>query len=154
MKQIGNYMNKKLKTSTIICAAAIMMTGFMGCSEYAQQYTQTQGDPATLTTNTSPYAGVYYATSHMTNSTGGSWITPSNGVSSCTFQDASGFQPPFTWSVVVIRHIDGVKWCTNNNNSLTFPVTNSTSYQITEYVNSAPPPPTNGQPLMLQAQWQ
>lgn len=142
-----------LKTSTI-CAAAFMLAGCAYVSAQQSPYTQSQCDPSTLVTSTNASVGVYYATAKMTNSIGGIWITPSNGVTSCTFQDVSGFALPYTWSAIVVRHSDYHSFVTTNSTPLIFTATNTTSYSFTVYVNSPTPPPTNGQMLTLQAQWQ
>lgn len=146
-------MNKKLKTSKIAFVAALLLAGFMHVCAFAQQYTQKQFDLAALSTNINPKLGTYYAIAQMTNSAGTYWITPSNGVSSCTFQDVSGFPPPYTWAAMV-QSRNFHQFVATNNTPLTFPATNTMSYTLTVYVTSPLPPPTNGQALTLQAQWQ
>ena len=151
MKQIRNQIMNILKTSTI-CAAAITAVGCAGLG-VAQQSTQTEILPATMGTGSNTYIGTYYAMVKATNSAGSILISPTNGVQSCTLQDISGYPAPYSSSLVATRKSDGHCWYTNNNNSLTFPVTNGINYTMCAYVNSMPPPPTNGQPITLQIQW-
>lgn len=142
---------KMNKTSKIIFVAAIILVGFMHCGAFAQS-TQTQGDPANLLTSSNQYVGTFYAQAKMTNSHGIFWITPPTNTQTGTFTDASGFPAPYVSAITVARRSDGYMWHTNNNNSVTFPATNS-SYSLSVYVTGLPPPPTNGQTLTLQVQW-
>ena len=145
---------KMNKTSKIVFVAAILVAGFTHCGAFAQQTTQTQSDTATLTTNINPYIGVFYAYAKMTNSNNGTFnVQPPTNTSTGTFKDASGFSAPYVSALVVTRKSDGYSWHTNNNNSLTFPATNAIYYTLTMYVNSSLPPPTNGQAMTLQVQW-
>jgi len=96
--------------------------------------------------------GNYTGYASMTNSAGSTWITPPTNTTSGTFTDASGFPPPYVSVVQVTRKIDHATWC--ETNSVTFPATNSTSYQLVVDVKNTPPPPTNGQPMKLQITWQ
>ena len=141
----------KLKTSTI-CVVALVAAGCSFSGAVAQQSTETEVNKATVMTSSNQYVGVYYAKSFMTNSSGGLWIIPPTNALTGTFQDASGFPSPYSSSVLVQRRSDLAWWCTNNNNSVTFPATNS-SYSLTVYVVSSCPPPTNGQPMTLQVTW-
>jgi hypothetical protein len=95
--------------------------------------------------------GAYTGFAKMTNSTGGLWITPPANTTNGTLTDASGFSAPYASVAYVSRKSDGLTWC--DTNSVTFPATNSTSYQLTIYVKNTPPPPTNGQPMNLQITW-
>lgn len=141
---------KKNKISTIIGAVAIVTLGFMGCGAFAQS-TQTQTDTTTINMVTNQY-GTFYAQAKMTNSSGLYWITPPTNTHTGTFKDASGFPAPYASSLLVTRRIDNYSWFSNTN-GFTFPATNS-SYSLTVYVNTTPPPPTNGQSLTLQVTWQ
>jgi len=96
--------------------------------------------------------GAYTGYAKMTNSAGSIWITPPANTTSGTFTDASGFASPYVSVVNVIRRSDNASWC--ETNSVTFPATNSTSYQLALYVKNTPPPPTNGQPMTLEITWQ
>jgi len=96
--------------------------------------------------------GAYTGYARMTNDAGNIWITPPTNATSGTFTDASGFGAPYVSVAYVIRKSDGTDWC--GTNSVTFPATNSTSYEMTVAVKSTPPPPTNGQPMNLQITWQ
>jgi hypothetical protein len=95
--------------------------------------------------------GTYTGYSRMTNTDGSIWLTPPANTTTGTFTNASGFAPPFVSIAWVKRKSDSVIWC--GTNSVTFPATNSTSYQLIMYVKSTPPPPTNGQPMSLQIFW-
>jgi len=128
--------------------AILLLTGFAACVALAD----TQGIVATVTKGSTSCVGTYYAYAKMTNSAGSIWITPpSNTNTSGTFTDISNFSTNYTSTVLVTRKKDGVAWC--GTNSVTFPATNSTSYQMIAYVTSTLPPPTNGQPLTLQIEW-
>jgi len=131
------------------CIAALTLVGFAIC--LATQVDQSC--PSANGQGTSPYIGTYYAIAKMTNSSGTYWITPPANTHTGTFKDASGFPSPYVSAVVVSRRSDGFAWYTNNNNSITFPATNS-SYTLTVCVTSTTPPPTNGQPMTLQVTWQ
>lgn len=146
---------KMNKTSKIIFVAALLLAGFMGCGAFAQQYTETQGDLATLGTNINKYIGVYYAIAKMTNSINGTFnVQPPANTTNGTFKDTSGFTvPPYASSLVVYCRNTAQTWHTNNNNSLTFTATNTMTYTLTAFVNSSLPPPTNGQTITLQVQW-
>jgi hypothetical protein len=99
-----------------------------------------------------PCPGPYTGYSRMTNSAGSIWLAPPTNTTSGTFTNASGFAPPYVSVACAVRKSDGMSWC--GTNSVTFPATNSTSYQLVIYVKSTPPPPTNGQPTTLQIIWQ
>ncbi len=95
--------------------------------------------------------GTYNGFAKMTNSAGTFSITPPTNTTSGTFTDASGFGAPYV-SVAYVKRNDLVSWC--GTNSVTFPATNSKTYQLTVYVKSTLAPPTNGQPVTLQVTWQ
>jgi hypothetical protein len=97
--------------------------------------------------------GAWTGYAKMTNTTDGTLLVqpPTNAISG-TLTDASGFPSPYVSIAYVKRQSDGAKWC--ETNSVTFPATNTTKYQLTIYVKSATPPPTNGQPMNLQVTWQ
>ena len=140
---------KKNKIPQIICAAALVLASLIGLVAHAD----TQADKATMTQGTnSTCGGTYYATAKMTNSTGSTWITPPTNSSSGTFTDASGFGAPYSSTTLVTRFSDKATWC--GTNSVTFPAASSNRYSLSVLVTSPTPPPTNGQPLTLQIQWQ
>lgn len=95
--------------------------------------------------------GAWTGYARMTNDTGSLWITPPTNTTSGTFTDASGFASPYV-SVAHVMQNDLVSWC--DTNSVIFPVTSGKTYQLTVYVKSPLPPPTNGQPMNLQVAWQ
>jgi len=95
--------------------------------------------------------GAYTGFAKMTNSTGSLWIKPPTNAVSGTLTDISGFPPPYVSVANVTRKSDLVSWC--GTNSVTFPATNSTTYELFVFVKNTPPPPTNGQPLTLQIVW-
>lgn len=94
--------------------------------------------------------GAYTGYAKMTNNLGTFWITPPTNTTSGTLTDASGFPAPYA-SVASVMCNDFTTWC--GTNSVTFPATNSKNYTLTIYVKSTPPPPTNGQPIVLQINW-
>ena len=139
---------KKTKFTFGRIIATLSLIGFATCVALAD----TQIIPATIKTVTAGGCiGKYYAYAKMTNGTGLIWITPPTNISSGTFTDASGFAAPYT-SVATVMRNDTTVWC--GTNSVTFPATNTSTYQLMVVVKSTLPPPTNGQPLTLQIHWQ
>ena len=96
--------------------------------------------------------GEFTGYARMTNSAGAFWITPPTNAVNGTLTDLSGFPPPYVSVAYVVRRSDLTSWC--DTNSVAFPATNSSSYELWVYVKNAPPPPTNGQPMNLQIVWQ
>ena len=96
--------------------------------------------------------GAYTGYAKMTNSAGTFWVTPPTNAISGTLTDASGLASPYVSVAYISRKSDGATWC--GTNSVTFPATDSTSYQLEVFVKNTPPPPTNGQPITLQITWQ
>jgi len=142
---------KKNKISQIIYAAAVVLAGFIGYVALAD--TMSENIPFTSkSVSGTGCPGAYTGLAKMTNSTGTFWITPPTNATNGTLTDASGFPSPYVSVAYVMRRSDGMTWC--GTNSTTFPATNSTSYQLMIVVKSTPPPPTNGQPMSLQIQWQ
>ena len=94
--------------------------------------------------------GAYTGLLQLTNSAGTLWITPPTNATSGTLTDACGFATPYV-SVASVKCNDFMSWCATN--SVTFPATNSKMYQLTIYVKSPLPPPTNGQPMNVQIIW-
>jgi hypothetical protein len=135
---------KKLISKFAVAALA----GLMACAALAD----TQQIPFTVkTVSGSGCPGAYTGYAKMTNSAGSIWITPPTNTTSGTLTDASGFGAPYVSVACVDRKSDLVSWC--GTNSVTFPATISTSYQLMIVVKSTPPPPTNGQPMNLQITW-
>ena len=99
---------------------------------------------------TNAYVGVYYGIAKMTNGSQSFWITPPANTTNGTLTDISGFGPPYS-SVVYAANLSAKHWC--GTNTVTFPATNTTMYTLTVYIKSTPPP-TNGQPITLQINWQ
>jgi hypothetical protein len=128
---------------------ATLFTGLAACIALADQ----QNIPCTLrTVGGSGCPGAYTGYAKMTNNVGGFWITPPTNAVSGTLTDASGFPSPYVSVAYVMRKSDLVTWC--GTNSVTFPATSSTSYELFVYIKNTPPPPTNGQPMNLQIAWQ
>jgi hypothetical protein len=96
--------------------------------------------------------GTYTGYAKYTNNAGTLWITPSNGVTSGTFTDASQFGSNYVSIATATRQVDQMCWC--GTNTVTFPATNSQRYQLVVYVKNIPPPPTNGAQINLQINWQ
>jgi hypothetical protein len=149
----SKIMIKKIKWKIHSCLAALALGSFMACVVWADPmsetipFNHTSGGSTNITC-----PGTYTGYAKMTNSAGSIWITPPTNTTSGTFTNASGFAPPFVSIAYVMRKNDGLTWC--DTNSVTFPATNSTSYQMIIFVKSTPPPPTNGQPMNLQIIWQ
>ncbi len=126
--------------------ATLLLTGFAACVALAD----TQGIVTTVTKGSTSCVGTYYAYAKITNSTGSIWITPPTNTTSGTFTDIStNVSTNYTSTAFVMRKKDLVTWC--GTNSVTFPATNSTSYQMTAYVTSSSL--TNGQLQTLQIVW-
>lgn len=140
-------MTIKIQTRFHRIATVLVFTGFAACVAWAD----IQKDKASISAGNNACAGNYTAQAKMTNSTGGTWLTPTANSTNGTFTDLSGFAPPYKSVTVATRRSDGVTWC--GTNSITFPATNAASYSLTVYVTRTPPPPTNGQPMNLQVTW-
>jgi hypothetical protein len=142
-------MTTKIKSTVGYIITALALAGFAVSVALAD----IQQIPFTVkTASGSGCPGAYTGYAKMTNSAGSIWVTPPTNTTSGTFTDASGFGAPYVSVACVDRRSDGVSWC--GTNSVTFPATNSTSYQLMIVVKSTPPPPTNGQPITLQITWQ
>lgn len=89
--------------------------------------------------------GSYVGYARMTNSTGGLWLIPPTNVVSGTFTNVSGVN-----GATCVSARNFMAWC--GTNGVTFPATNSTSYELTFNIKAAPTP-TNGQPISLQIIW-
>jgi hypothetical protein len=143
-------MAKKLKPTfgriLAVLALTVVVAGVAWADQQAIPFTKKSGGSG------SGCPGAYTGYAKITNSTGGLWITPPTNAVSGTLTDASGFPAPYVSVGYVIRKSDLVTWC--GTNSVTFPATNSTSYELFVYVKNTPPPPTNGQPMTLQITWQ
>jgi hypothetical protein len=135
-----------------IIVSFMLLVVFAACVVWADPitqnipFTQQSGGATNI-----PCPGTYTGYSRMTNTDGSIWLTPPTNTTTGTFTNASGFAPPFFSVAWVKRKSDSMTWC--GTNSVTFPATNSTSYQLIMYVKSTPPPPTNGQPMTLQIIW-
>ena len=103
-------------------------------------------------TTNAPCPGVYSGYARMTNSTG-IWFRPPTNSTSGTFTnnaDPGPFSAPPRLQVV--RRNDGVSWC--GTNFVKFPASSSFQYQMTAYLTTNAPPPTNGQIVNLEVVWQ
>jgi hypothetical protein len=141
-------MIKQIKTIHVCLLAIVTLTGLAAGLAGADQilpFNKQSGGSG------SGCPGAYTGFAKMTNSAGGIWITPPANTSSGTFTDASGFSAPYMSVTWVQRKNDGMTWCSTN--TVTFPATNSTSYELFVYVKNTPPPPTNGQAMDLQVTW-
>lgn len=132
---------------------ALTLIGFTASLAWAAQQNENQTRPFTVQSSGSGSGcpGTWTGYAKMTNGAGAFAITPPTNATSGTFTDASGFAAPYV-SVACVKRNDLVTWC--ETNSVTFPATNSKTYQLTVYVKSPVPPPTNGQPMNLQITWQ
>jgi hypothetical protein len=149
MKNNQTKNNSMIKT--IGCATALVLAGLMAGIAAPQN----QGVPAIVGQGSGTGCiGTYYAMAEMTNSSGTFWLTPPAGTTNGIFKDVSGFQPPYTSATTVIRRSDLNTWCSNTTSGVSFPASSSTSYELIAYVTSKTPPPTNGQPIILQITWE
>jgi hypothetical protein len=98
-----------------------------------------------------PCPGVYTGYAKYTNTDGTYWVTPPQGATNCIFSDVSGFPAPYA-SVACVGCNNLKKWC--GPTTVTFPVTGTAKYEFIVYVTSATPPPTNGQPISMNIEWQ
>jgi len=139
----------KTRTQKLLCAAALVLAGITASVALADS--NNQSPPTVVGQGTNSCAGVFYAKASMTNGAGGVWITPTNStISSGTFTNASG--GAYSYSLSVQCHNTMKTWC--GTNSVTFPATNTFSYSFYIYITSPVPPPTNGEPINLQVNWQ
>jgi hypothetical protein len=158
-QQFGkSYMNNKQKNKNtsgnifkIGCAIAVLFAGFTIC--IADELTQSDLPTMGKVVSTG-CPETYYALARMTNSTGVFWLTPPAGTTNGIFKDVSGFPHPYASTTEVVRRSDQNAWCSTSTNGVSFPASSSTSYSMVVYVTSKTPPPTNGQPLVLQITWQ
>src|ERR1043165_6277036 len=143
-KHQGTVMNKNTKLNITKNLTLLALAGFLACVALAD--TQMETIPFTVkSVSGTGCPGSYTGYAKMTNSTGTYWITPPTNTTSGTLTDMSGFPSPYVSVAYVMRRSDQVTWC--GTNSVTFPATNSTSYQLMIVVKNPPPPPTNGQPM-------
>jgi len=138
-------MNKNLKRKLGYGIAALGFAGFAVGAVRASDTEYVPFTPQVVTGSGCPGAYVGYA--RMTNSTGSIWIVPPTNTVSGTFTNTSAF----TCSTFVTQKSNSLTWC--GTNSVTFPATNSTSYELMVYVTGTPAP-TNGQPVCVQIIWQ
>jgi hypothetical protein len=139
------------KVVTLFALATLVFTGC--ATKVCVESTASQSIPFTAQNGGSGSGcpGSWTGYAKMTNSLGTFAITPPPGTTNGIFTDASGFAPPYV-SVAYVKRNDLVTWC--GTNSVSFPASNSKNYQLTIYVKSALPPPTNGQPMNLHFSWQ
>ena len=142
-------MNTSTKQKLVKTIATLALTGLAASIAWAEQ----QSAPATVATGTNPCAGTYYAYAKMTNDTGSIWIKPPTNivVTSGTLTDKSGFPAPYSSYATILKKGTTSYLC--GSNSVTFPATNTASYQLMVVVTSSTPPPTNGEPMTLQIDW-
>jgi hypothetical protein len=146
-------MIKKTNRNIRCIITTLALASFAACAAWADPTSETIPFTQSSGGSTNVHCpGAFTGYSKMTNSVGSIWITPPTNTTSGTFTNASGFPSPYVSIAYVFRKSDSVSWC--GTNSVTFPATNSTSYQFIMYVRSSPPPPTNGEPTMLQIIWQ
>ncbi len=143
-------MAKNTKWNLGYLLTTLAFTGLMACAVWADPLTQSI--PFTLhSAPGSGCPGTVTGFAKMTNSMGTFWITPPANTTNGTLTDASGFPAPYVSVACVTRKSDFANWCATN--TVTFPATSSNSYQLFIFVKSTPPPPTNGQPIILQITW-
>lgn len=113
----------------------------------------TENIAAKVATLTNSCAGKYYACANMTNEAGSIWIKPPTNivVRSGTLTDQSEFAAPYASYAVVQKK--GTLTYSCGSNHVTFPATNTATYQLMVVVTSPTPPPTNNQPMTLHVDW-
>jgi hypothetical protein len=156
-------MKKTTQLGIIVVTALTLPLAFVGCSTSAKK---TAAKPAFSLMATPTYCGAFNNTSgsivcvgsytgyaYITNSaTTNIWFTPSSGITNCTITDSSGLSSPY-WSVVRASSKDLI-FSACGTNTVSFPVSSSKQYRFTIYIKNTPPPPTNGQVLTLDVEWQ
>ena len=132
--------------------ALLALTSLLAGSAWAQQ-SSSQCLPFIMKAGGSGSGcpGVYTGYAKMTNSIGSFWITPPTNTISGTLTNATTGGDPFAAVACVQRKNDVTIWC--DTNCVTFPATNTAQYQLVIYAKSTPPP-TNGQPILVQITWQ
>jgi hypothetical protein len=142
-------MNRTIKT---LCATMLALAGLTAGVAWAAD-TISQSIPFTVQGGGSGSGcpGSYTGYAKMTNDVGSIWLTPPTNAISGTLTDVSGFSTPYQSVAYVTQKNNFQHWC--DTNSVTFPVTSTTQYQLVVYVKNTPPPPTNGQPINLQITW-
>jgi hypothetical protein len=125
--------------------AALTLAGFALGAVWASNTQCLSFIPKVVAGSGCPSSYVGYV--KMTNSVGSFWITPPTNTVTGTFINTS----VFSCDTDVTRKSDLMPWC--GTNSVTFPATNSTSYEFIAYVTTTPAP-TNGQMITVQVNWQ
>jgi hypothetical protein len=145
---LKSNMNKRF-FQFILVVVAIVSTVFLSHMALAD----TEMIPIKISGGTMSCVGRYYAYAKMTNDVGSIWIKPPTNivVRSGTLTDISRFPSPYS-SYAVVQPFGGTLSCASN--SVTFSATNTQLYELTIFVANPPPPPTNGQFMTLQIQWQ
>lgn len=120
------------------------------------QTTYTQTNTITISAAKSPVAGCpgdYRGSLKMTNGAASFWLTPPVGTTQATFTDVSGYGTPYRSAVAVQRRADGMIWCSTNG-TVTFPATNTATYQLVLYVKTPTPTNATSQAVIAQVVWQ
>jgi hypothetical protein len=156
-------MNNITKTG-MMCLAAGILAGAVGCKSSSEKGGAESGSAERSLIN--PYydggyngtpgsatcVGSYSGSAKITNSaTGTIWFTPPSGTTNGTATDLSGLSAPYSSVVLAMRKRDMMAWC--GSNTVTFPASSTDQYKFTIYIKNMPPPPTNGQILTLDVQW-
>lgn len=146
-------MNKNTKLKIAQLLTLLILVSLTACVNLTTtSISDTQCIPFTVkSVSGSGCPGSYTGYAKMTNSAGSVWITPPATATNGTFTDLSGFPSPYVSVASVTRLSDHATWC--GTNSVSFPATNSNTYQLMVVVKNTPPP-TNGQPMNLQIIWQ
>jgi len=144
-------MNNRIKQNLGKTITALTLIGLAASVVLADN--STQSIPATVTTLSNACAGKYYAYVKMTNDQGSIYIKPPTNivVRSGTLTDQSGFAAPYSSYATVQKKGTLTYLC--GSNSVTFPATNTATYQLMVVVTTPTPPPTNGQPMILHVDW-
>ena len=136
--------------------AALVTAVFCLGGDYAQAQISTENLPFSKSSGTvDGCPGSYTGLVKFTNSAGTvplTLVTPPLNTTSGTLTDASSFGSNYVSRVYAVRASDFNSWC--GTNSVSFPVSTGDQFYLTIYVKNSPPPPTNGQPIVAQINWQ
>lgn len=106
----------------------------------------------TFTNGSLSCVGTYTGEAKITNSeTSSIWFTAPSGTTNCVITDSSGLAAPYLSVVRAVRRSNAQTWC--GTNTLSFPALASQQYKFYIYIKNTPPPPTNGQVLTLDVEW-
>jgi hypothetical protein len=149
-------MKRNLVVLTCLIAAFALFAGNQkeSTSSSSSLITQTSGSGAVnMSGGSTSCCGSYSGFANITNdATGTVWFSPPSGTTNCVATDSSGLPSPYVSCIKAIRKGDLVSWC--GTSSVSFPATSNREYKFIIYVKNTPPPPSDGDILTLDIQWQ